>query len=90
MIRLVSVLIQQGHKVKTEIYNGIPEELFESTTNLEKLHDFQEDGPVNKTEKTENLSESKMALSTSKVAMVYLLIKNESICPVFGGKCQQR
>ena len=36
--RLVSVLIQQGHKVKTEIYNVIPEGLFESTTNLEKNH----------------------------------------------------
>ena len=52
-------------------------------------HDFQEDGPVNKTEKKENWSESKMALSTSKVSIVYL-IKNESICPVFGGKGQQR
>ena len=55
-----------------------------------KSHDFQEDGPVNKTEKTENLSESKRALSTSKVSMGYLLIKNASICPVFGDKGKKR
>ena len=33
--RLVPVLIQQGHEIKTEKYNGIPEGLFEFTTNLE-------------------------------------------------------
>ena len=51
-----------------------------------KSHDFQEDGPVNKTEKTENLSESKIAFFTLKVSMVYLLIKNESICPILVAK----
>ena len=52
--RLVSVLIQQGHKVKTEIYNGIPEGPSNLQLIWKKSHDFQEDGPVNKTEKTEN------------------------------------
>ena len=33
--RLVPVWIQQGHEIKTEKYNGIPEELFESPANLE-------------------------------------------------------
>ena len=38
MIRmLIQVLIQQVHKIETEKYNGIPEEIFESPTNLELI-----------------------------------------------------
>ena len=44
--RLVQVLIQQGHEIKMEKYNGIPEGLLESTTNCKQSHDFQEDWPV--------------------------------------------
>ena len=33
--KVVPVLIQQGHEIETEKYNGIPEGLFESPTNLE-------------------------------------------------------
>ena len=31
----VPVLIQQGHEIKMKKYNGIPEERFEYTTNLD-------------------------------------------------------
>ena len=33
--RLVPVLIQQGHEIKMEKYNGMPEGFFEFTTYLE-------------------------------------------------------